>query len=123
MVTMKVYTYANCDSCRRAVKWLKAHGLAFEEVAIRETPPTVRELRAMLEAQGGVIRKMFNTSGQEYRAQGLAEKLPLLSATDAVALLSVNGNLVKRPFLITGKMGLVGFHEAEWSAALVGSVS
>jgi arsenate reductase len=120
---MKVYTYANCDSCRRAVKWLKAHGLAFEEVAIRETPPTVRELRAMLEVQGGVIRKMFNTSGQEYRAQGLAEKLPLLSETEAVALLSANGNLVKRPFLITGKMGLVGFHEAEWRAALVGSVS
>ena len=27
---LKVYTYANCDTCRGAVKWLRARELAFE---------------------------------------------------------------------------------------------
>ena len=27
MSTLTLYTYANCDTCRRAVKWLDAHGI------------------------------------------------------------------------------------------------
>jgi arsenate reductase len=64
---LKVYTYANCDTCRRAVKWMRAHDLAFTEHPIRETPPTPAELRAMLAAQGGELRRLFNTSGRDYR--------------------------------------------------------
>ena len=39
MTAVKLYTYANCDTCRRAVKWLGARGLKFDERPIRETPP------------------------------------------------------------------------------------
>ena len=27
MSALTVYTYANCDTCRRAMQWLRAHGL------------------------------------------------------------------------------------------------
>ena len=37
---------------------------------------------------------------------------------EAVKLLSENGNLVKRPFLVTGGGGLVGFDETEWLALI-----
>ena len=115
---LHLYTLSNCDTCRAATKWLRAHGIPFEERPIRETPPSNAELRAMLAAQGGEIRRLFNTSGRDYRAQGLGEKLPKLTATDAIGLLAANGNLVKRPFLIGESIGLVGFDEATWSAAL-----
>lgn len=115
---LKVYTYANCDTCRRAVKWLLAHGLAFEEKPIREIPPTTAELRKMLEAQGE-LRRLFNTSGKDYREQKLGEKLPALDTATAFGLLSKNGNLVKRPFLAGDKAWLVGFDEKVWSAALL----
>lgn len=118
MSKITVYTYANCDTCRRAVKWLRAEGVAFTERPIRETPPTPAELRTMLAAQGGALRKLFNTSGQDYRAQKLGEKLPGLSETAALGLLAGNGNLVKRPFLLGPGVGLVGFDEAAWAAAL-----
>ena len=39
MSSLTVYTYANCDTCRRAVKWLRARKMVFTERAIRETPP------------------------------------------------------------------------------------
>lgn len=121
--SLTVYTYANCDTCRRAVKWLRAQGIAFVEKPIRETPPTPGELRTMLARLGGAsaLRKLFNTSGVDYRAQKLGEKLPSLSEAEAVALLAGNGNLVKRPFALgagaTG-VGLVGFDEKTWAAAL-----
>jgi len=62
---------------------------------------------------------LFNTAGRDYRAQKLAEKLPLLSEAEAMALLTQNGNLVKRPFLLGPReLGLVGFDEKIWSEAL-----
>ncbi|HEX2854267.1 MAG TPA: Spx/MgsR family RNA polymerase-binding regulatory protein [Opitutaceae bacterium] len=115
---VKVYTYANCDTCRRAVKWLRAHGVDFEERAIRETPPAPGELRAMLAAQGGELRKLFNTAGRDYRELKLGEKIATLADAEAFALMARNGNLVKRPFLLGPGVGLVGFDEAGWKKAL-----
>ncbi len=120
MADLTVYTYANCDTCRRATKWLRAHALAFVEKPIRETPPSLAELRIMLAAREGELRKLFNTSGVDYREQKLGEKLPTLTEAAALALLTGNGNLVKRPFLL-GPRGVaqVGFDEAAWTEALL----
>jgi len=119
MNALTVYTYAQCDTCRRAVKWLRAQGLEFDEHAIRATPPSPAELRMMLAAQGGELRRLFNTSGRDYREQKLGEKLPALGETAALALLAGNGNLVKRPFLLGGGAALTGFDEAIWASALL----
>ena len=119
MGDLKIYICANCDTCRRAVKWLRAHDLAFDEHPIRETPPSPTELRTMLAAQGGELRRLFNTSGKDYRKQKLGEKLPAMSEPAALALLAGNGNLVKRPFLLGGKVALAGFDEAAWTSALL----
>ncbi|MBC8039030.1 MAG: Spx/MgsR family RNA polymerase-binding regulatory protein [Opitutaceae bacterium] len=124
MSTLTVYSYSNCDTCRRAVKWLRAHDIAFVEKPIRETPPTTAELRTMLARLGGAgaLKKLFNTSGVDYRAQKIGEKLPELSEAEALALLAGNGNLVKRPFALgagANVAGLVGFDETVWTAALL----
>ena len=115
---LRVYTYSKCDTCRRAVKFLRTRGTAFDEIPIRETPPTKRELAAMLATQNGEIRRLFNTSGADYKAMGLSVRLPSLSPAEAIDLLAANGNLVKRPFAIGDGIHLVGFDEARWSAAL-----
>ena len=115
---MKVYTYKNCDTCRKAVKWLNAQQLQFEEIPIREQPPSKNELQQMLAIYNGNIRKLFNTSGQDYKALGLKDKLPGLSEDEALELLANNGNLVKRPFLLVGDAGAVGFDETEWQNLL-----
>jgi arsenate reductase len=113
-----IYTYSNCSTCRDAVKWLRAQGVAFVEKPIRETPPSVAELKRMLGCQNGKLRRLFNTSGQEYRALGLADKLPAMTEAEALALLAGNGRLVKRPFVLGDTFGLVGFDQAEWARAL-----
>lgn len=115
MEPIKVYLLSNCDTCRRAAKWLRAHDVAFSEHAIRETPPTVTELRAMLGAYDGELRKLFNTAGQDYRAMNLAEKLPAMAVDEALRLLASNGNLVKRPFVLGRGIATVGFDPERWS--------
>lgn len=115
---LTVYTYSKCSTCRNAVKWLQARNLPFVEKPIRETPPSTDELRRMLAYQNGNIRRLFNTSGVEYRAQKLSEKLPALDRDKALALLASDGRLVRRPFVLGGKFGLVGFDETEWKKSL-----
>lgn len=109
-----IYTLAQCDTCRRATAWLRDRGAAFEERAIRETPPSPAELRRAL-ALAGDRRKLCNTSGRDYRALGIGEKLAGLSDDGFIALLAGNGNLVKRPFLVHGDTCLAGFQEAAWA--------
>jgi arsenate reductase len=113
---LKIYTYSHCSTCRAAVKWLRAHGTSFDELPIRETPPSAAELRAMLAARGGDRRKLFNTSGRDYRELGLGGKLDAMTEAEAFALLASNGNLVKRPFLIGPGVALTGFDEKAWAA-------
>ena len=115
---LKIYTLSNCDTCRSATKWLRSHDVAFEEMAIRETPPKAAELRSALATYDGDLRRLFNTAGRDYRDQKLAEKLPNMTTPTALALLAGNGNLVKRPFLIGEGVALVGFNVKTWEAAL-----
>ena len=61
------------------------------------------------------VRKLFNTSGGDYRALNLKDKLPVMNDSEALKLLSDNGNLVKRPFAISGNSGSVGFSESVWN--------
>ncbi len=117
---LRFYGYKNCSTCRDAAAWLRSRSIPFKEIAIRETPPTVPELKAMLKSRDGRLTRLFNTSGLDYRALGLKEKLPTLPLDEALLLLSTRGNLVKRPFVIDEKQGvfLLGFRIPEWEAVL-----
>ena len=83
---LKVYTYAKCSTCRKAVKFLRDHQIKFEELPIRETPPSLVELKSMLE--GRSVKALFNTSGLDYKALGLSAKLPGMSEAEALGLLT-----------------------------------
>jgi arsenate reductase len=110
------YAYKGCDSCRKARKWLDAHGIAFQEIAIREQPPTLAELTLALNIKTS-LKPLFNTSGVDYRQLGMKDKLPQMTTHEALTHLSENGNLVKRPFLIDPEQNLclIGFKENEWA--------
>lgn len=114
----KIYAYKGCGTCRKALSWLESQGIAHEVHPIRETPPSIKELELMLKSVDGDLRRLFNTSGQDYRSLNMKEKLPGMSTGEALALLSSNGNLIKRPFtLLPGGQGLVGYKAEEWEKA------
>ena len=73
----------------------------------------------MLAHLGGTRRRLCNTSGADYRAIKLGERLDALSEAELLALLAAQGNLVKRPFLLrdTPPLGLVGFDADLWAEA------
>ncbi|MGK5595718.1 MAG: arsenate reductase family protein [Parachlamydiaceae bacterium] len=115
---MLVYVYSNCSTCQKALKFLKAHRILFTQKEITQEPPAKQELQKMLGFKHGDLKKLFNTSGQLYRDMQLSQKLASLSIDKALELLSSNGMLVKRPFLLGQDFGLLGFKEEEWKKVL-----
>jgi arsenate reductase len=80
----------------------------------------VSELETMLgylKASGKTFRNVFNTSGEQYRALEIGERIKAgMTEQEAIALLSKNGKLIKRPFLLTDKGGATGFQAETWDA-------
>jgi arsenate reductase len=118
-MALTVYQYPKCSTCRKALKWLEAHGIAYESVDIVAAPPSRAALGRALKHSGLPLRAFFNTSGESYRLGGYKDKLPGLSEADALRDLSADGKLIKRPLLIGDDLVLVGFDETAWAGALL----
>ncbi|MDX1959838.1 MAG: arsenate reductase family protein [Leptospiraceae bacterium] len=112
---LKIYEYKNCGTCKKALKFLDNKKIEIEKIPIRESPPTKAELKKMLSYYDSNINKLFNTSGNDYKLMNLKSKLGNMTLEEKLDLLSKNGNLVKRPFVLGDGFGLVGFKEEEWS--------
>ena len=115
-MSVKVYEYSGCSTCRKALKWLDANGVAYTAAPIVETPPSKAELKSML-GFAGDLKRLFNTSGLLYREMKIGDKLKTMSEDEALRLLSKHGKLIKRPCVLLKDRGLLGCKEAEWKAA------
>ena len=110
--------YPKCTTCQKARAWLEGRGLAFDVRDIKADRPTEAELRRWQARSGLPLKRFFNTSGLQYKALGLKDKLPQMGEDEQFALLSTDGMLVKRPILVGDGFVLVGFKEAEWTEKL-----
>jgi arsenate reductase (glutaredoxin) len=119
VTVLKVYHYPNCSTCKKALKFLANNRYAVDKRDIFKTPPTKEEIRQMVTLHGGNYRKLFNSAGHVYQEMNLKDKLKDMPFDEVVNLLASNGRLVKRPFILHGKIGLLGFDEKEWKAALL----
>ena len=110
--------YKKCTTCQKARKWLDGKKISYALRDIKEDNPTLEELRDWHQKSGLPLKKFFNTSGMEYRALGLKDKLSSLSEEEQLALLASSGMLVKRPLLIGEDFVLAGFKESQWEEVL-----
>ena len=110
--------YPKCSTCQKAKAWLEERSISYDLRDIKQNNPTVEELTAWYRKSGLPLKKFFNTSGLQYKALQLKDKLPTMSENEQYELLASDGMLVKRPILISDDFVLVGFKEADWAAAL-----
>ncbi len=110
--------YPKCSTCRKAAQWLEERGISVAFRDIKEDRPTAAELDEWNRLSGLPLKRFFNTSGLQYKALGLKDRLPQMDREEQLQLLASDGMLVKRPILVDGNRVLVGFREAEWQAAL-----
>ena len=109
---MKLFSYNKCGTCRKAKKILDAYKVSYDEIDITETPPPKSILKKAIKSKG--IKKLFNTSGEQYKKLRIKDKIGNMTEVQAIELLSSNGRLVKRPIAVDGNRITVGFDEIEY---------
>jgi arsenate reductase (glutaredoxin) len=109
---MKLFSYNKCGTCRKAKKFLDTCKISYNEIDITETPPSKSILKKAIKLKG--MKKLFNTSGEQYKKLNIKDKIGSMTEVEAIDLLSGNGRLVKRPIAVDDNRITVGFNELEY---------
>ena len=111
------YSYPKCSTCRKASKWLDQNNINYQFKDIIKTPPSIKFLELALIQFSVDIKKIFNTRGKSYKS--IEVDILDLTKKRIIELLSKNGKLIKRPFLIINESKLIlGFNESEYTSHL-----
>ena len=115
MITL--YGLKNCDTCRKARKWMASQGIEHRFFDIRADGLD----RARIKAWAGALgwEALLNRRSTTWRRIPEASSAGLNEAR-AVALMAAHPTLIKRPVVETGAVTLVGFTK-DTQAALSGA--
>lgn len=106
-----LYGIPNCDTCRKARKWLDAAGIEYRFHDFRKDGINAGWVSAWLSKAGA--DKLLNKRGTTWRKLSEAER-DRASGKQLATLLTEQPTLIKRPVLEHGDLLLVGFNEAGW---------
>ncbi len=105
---VQVYILKNCDTCRKAIKWLEANGLSFEVHDIREEGIDANLARTAIDQLSW--QTFLNRRSTTWRNLDESERDNIDDAK-AVNLVVQNPTLMKRPLFVVDGRFLVGFSQ------------
>jgi Spx/MgsR family transcriptional regulator len=106
---IKVYGLKNCDTCRKACRYLDQQGVAYRFIDLNEDAPKPGQVRAWLAILGE--ERLLNRRSTTWRGLDDDIKLPpgQLTEQHLMSLISEHPALVKRPLFVDGARMLTGF--------------
>jgi len=104
-----LYGLKNCDTCRKATKWLTAKGIEHRLHDVRDDGVSADQIAAWTSVLGW--EAVLNRRSTTWRQIPEAKRAHLNEAR-AVALMAENPTLIKRPVIDIGMNILVGFTKA-----------
>ena len=119
---LKFICYPKCTTCQKARKWLDENNIEYEFRDIKTENPSLGELTEWYKLSGLPLRKFFNTSGMQYRALELKDKLggsamELDFSTGSAPVAAPAGNAA----MANAALQELGYSAAEINAALKGA--
>jgi len=107
----KIYGISNCDTIKKARKWLDSRQIAFVFHDYRKQGIDMALLQSMETALGW--EAMLNRRGTTWRAQSEAIKNSI-DRDSALKLMLENPAIIKRPILDNGNRLYIGFDEQQY---------
>ncbi|WP_339854324.1 arsenate reductase [uncultured Nisaea sp.] len=108
-MTITVYGIANCDTVKKARKWLDARGVSYNFHDFKKGGLTQERAAEWIAELG--VEKVLNKRGTTWRKLDPAIQAGV-DADSAPALLASQSSLVKRPVIDLGEIRLIGFDKA-----------
>jgi len=108
-----LYGIKNCDTVRKARKWLEAQNIEYTFHDVRSDGLDKKDLSAWVKAVGWEV--LLNRRGTTWRQLPDADKEGI-NKSKAIQLMLAHPAMIKRPVLIHKKITHVGFKPAEYEA-------
>ena len=116
-MTLQFYGIPNCDTVKKARKWLEAQGIDYAFHDYKKEGADAQKLAGWIADKG--VETVLNKRGTTFRKLSDAEKADAADSHKAVALLVQHPSMIKRPVVEHANGLLIGFKEDEWSANLL----
>lgn len=110
-----LYGLKNCDTCRKARRWLESAGVEHAFVDVRDQGVDANRLTGWAQSAGW--QTLLNRRSRAWRELPEADRADL-DETKATTLMHAHPTLIKRPVLETGNEVLIGFSQARYAAVL-----
>jgi Spx/MgsR family transcriptional regulator len=110
---MILYGISNCDTVRKARKFLESHAVDFTFHDFRKTPLTLTQLNHWLQYVS--LENLVNQRSTSWKTLTPEQKKTLLIDHDMAILIEMP-TLIKRPVLQTAHQVLLGFSAAQYQA-------
>ena len=107
----KMYGIPNCDTIKKARKWLEANDVAYEFYDYKKLGVPEKELKRWVNEAGW--ETVLNKRGTTWRKLDDDTKNNISEAS-AIKIMLENPSIIKRPVLESGKSLLIGFKEADY---------
>lgn len=114
--SITVYGIPNCDTVKKARKWLDAQSVSYEFHDYKKKGIDAKTLKSFSKALGW--ESLVNKRGTTWRKLDDAEK-ENLNESKAIELMIENTSLIKRPVITGGKELLLGFDTDAYSKNLL----
>ena len=82
--------YPKCTTCQKARAFLEERAIPYEFRDIKLDNPQKEELREWQHRSGLPLKRFFNTSGLQYKALGLKDRLPGMDEEEQLDLLATD---------------------------------
>ena len=115
-MTVTVYGIANCDTVKKARRFLDTAGVTYVFHDYRKAGVTREKLEAFIGEFGW--QKVLNTRGTTWRKLDDEVKEATTDADAAMALMLENPSIIKRPIVEAEGRNLIGYDETSWELAL-----
>ncbi|MBA5763683.1 ArsC family reductase [Vibrio sp. 404] len=112
-MTIKMYGIANCDTIKKAKKWLETASIPFEFHDYRKQGIDSEMISEFCQALGW--QNVLNKRGTTYR-QLSQEQKDNLNEQSALALLVEQPAMIKRPILLVNNQYHIGFKAEQYAA-------
>lgn len=111
---LEIYGIKQCDTCRKALKWLDGQGIHYQWTDLRQAPVEASKLDQWWQALGPAMVNRRSTTWRQLDA----ERQRLDDDRAAVALVAEYPTLIKRPLVQWADGITVGFDESGWRERL-----
>ena len=112
---IKIYGIPNCDTMKKARRWLDANGLDYEFHDYKKLGVPENRLKTWVRQAGW--ETVLNKRGTTWRKLDESTRAAISDAS-AIDIMLENPSIIKRPVLESGELLLIGFREDQYTQLL-----